>query len=404
MPPITSLPFQNPALHPLHKVTVLQIIPGDEVTPALRAAIDVAAALNAVGARALVACTDRLKGELQAKGGIFLPLPARSNNPLTIALTVRRLARLIDVERADIVHVRSPELGWIAYGATRLTTTPLVTCFGAGDEGRNGIAARYNSVLARGDLVLAESNFAAGLAAKHYAQKTGKIRVVPRGIDCQIFAPGAVAPARVEEVRRRWKVAPHEQVVLLPAPMSPGSGHKILIEAAGLLSRSGLAGVKFILSISSRETAACGRAIDRAIAGEGLQGIAYRASHCDTPAALLAAATAIIPATSPHALGEAALQAQAMGTPVIASNLGAAPEIILTPPMVPEFSRTGFLAPPGDAPSLALTIANVLMLGATARSSLASRAIAHVEARYSAARMCAEILKAYADVRRGAVT
>ncbi len=404
MPPITSLPFQNRALHPLHKVTVLQIVPGDEVTPSSRAAIAVAAALSAVGARALVACTDRLKGELQAKGGIFLPLPARSNNPLTMALSVRRLARLIEAERADIVHVRSPAFGWIAYGATKLTKTALVTCFGPGYEGRNAIAARYNSVLTRGDLVLAESNFAAGLAAKHCPQNAGKIRVIPRGIDCLVFAPSAVAPARVEEVRRQWKVAPHEQVVLIPAPICPGSGHNILVEAARLLSRSGLSGVKFILSSGNRDTAARGRDIDRAIARGGLQGIAYRSSHGDMPAALLAATIVVIPATSPRAFGEAAIQAQAMGTPVIAANLGAAPEIILAPPVAMESSRTGFLVPPGDAPALALTIANVLMLGPTGWSNLASRAIAHVETRYSATRMCAEILKAYGDVRRGGVT
>ena len=173
MPSITSLPFHDSVRHPLDKVTVLQIVPGNEVMPSSRAAIDVAAALSAVGARALVACTDRLKGELQAKGGIFLPFPLRSKNPLTMALRVRRLARLIEAERADIVHVSSRALGWIAYGATRLTKTPLVTSFGSSYEGCNPIAVRYNSVLARGDMVLVESNFAADLVAKHYPSAAG---------------------------------------------------------------------------------------------------------------------------------------------------------------------------------------------------------------------------------------
>jgi glycosyltransferase involved in cell wall biosynthesis len=400
MPSITSLPFHDSVRHPLDKVAVLQIVPGNEVMPSSRAAIDVAAALSAVGARALVACADRLKGELQAKGGIFLPFPLRSKNPLTMALRVRRLARLIEAERADIVHVSSRALGWIAYGATRLTKTPLVTSFGSSYEGCNPIAVRYNSVLARGDMVLVESNFAADLVARHYPSAAGRIRVIHRGIDCQVFAPSAVAPARVEEVRRQWKVAPHEQIVLVSGPTRFGSGHKILVEAARLLLRSGLSGVKFILSSDNREPVACGRDIDRAIAQEGLQGIMYRAGHCDMSAALLAATIVVMPATGPRDLGEAAVNAQAMGTTVIAANLGAAPEIILAPPAVAESSRTGFLVPPGDAPALAVTIASVLTLGATAGSRLSSRAIEHVEARYSTARMCAETLKAYVDVRR----
>jgi len=111
MPTIVNLPFRNSGLHPLNKVSVLQIIPGSEITPSARAALDVAAALSAVGARALVACTGQLRGELQAKGGIFLPIPSRSKNPVTMALSVRRLARVIEAERANVVHVRSRAMG-----------------------------------------------------------------------------------------------------------------------------------------------------------------------------------------------------------------------------------------------------------------------------------------------------
>lgn len=397
---MTSLAFRDRGLHPLNKVSVLQIIPGTGVTRQARAALDVAAALSAAGARALVACTDQLRGELQAKGGIFLPLPWHSKNPLTMALSVRRLARLIEAEHADIVHARSRAMGWIAYGATRLTKTPFVTSFGSGWVSCNPVALRYNSVLARGDLVLAESSFAAGLAAKHHSPAAKRIRIVHQGLDCRVFAPSAVEPARVEKLRRQWKVAQHENIVLLPAPVLPGSGHKILIEAAGLLSRSGLTGVKFILTSSKEEAAPLGRDIDRAIAHEGLQGLMYGARQHDMPAAFLAASIVVLPATGTGGLGEAAIQAQAMGTPVIAANLGAAPEYILAPPSVLESVRTGYLVPPNDAPALAVAIANALTLGATAGGKLSSRAIAHAETSFSAGRMCAETLNAYVDVRR----
>ena len=157
MPQVFSLPFKDRAAHPLAGVTVLQIIPGLELNPMARGAIEIAAALGAAGARALVACAGgRMKGELQAKGGVFVPFPSRTKNPFAMALNMRRLARLIAAENADIVHVRSRALAWVAYGATRLTKTPFVTTFPSVREGSNPIARRYNSVLARGDVVLAE--------------------------------------------------------------------------------------------------------------------------------------------------------------------------------------------------------------------------------------------------------
>ena len=102
-----------------------------------------------------------MTGELQAKGGIFVPFPSRTKNPLAMTLNMRRLAQLIAAERADIVHVRSRALAWVAYGATRMTKTPLVTTFHSGCQGSNPVTLRYNSVLARGDVVLADLGFAA---------------------------------------------------------------------------------------------------------------------------------------------------------------------------------------------------------------------------------------------------
>jgi glycosyltransferase involved in cell wall biosynthesis len=385
-------------VHPLSGATVLQIVPRLEAGPAARAAIDIAEALSAVGARALVACAGgSLTGELQAKGGVFLPFPARAKNPLAMALNMRRLARLIAAERVDIVHARSRALAWVAYGATRLTKTPFVTSFYSACEGSNPVSLRYNSVLARGDVVLADTRFSAEVAAKLHGRGE-EIRIVHQGLDCQVFSPGMVTPARVQAVRQLWEAAPHERVVLLPSTPVPGSGHRVLIEAARLLSQSGLTGVKFILAGGSQDGGSLDREIDRAVARAGLETIMRRACHRDIPAALLAASAVTVPATKPRAFGIAAVQAQAMGTPVVAANLGAAPEIVLAPPTVRESSRTGFLVPPGDAPALAVAIATVLGLGATAAGELSAQAIKHAGT-FSVERMCAGTLEAYADAR-----
>jgi glycosyltransferase involved in cell wall biosynthesis len=189
--------------------------------------------------------------------------------------------------------------------------------------------------------------------------------------------------------------------VLMPGAISPGSGHKVLIEAARLLFRSGLSGVKFILASDNGESGALGRDIDRAIARAGLEGIIYRAGHNDVPAALLAASTVVVPATEARAFGMAATQAQAMGTPVVAADVGPAAEIILAPPKVTDSSRTGFLVPAGDPAALAVAIARVLSLGATAGGRLSARAMEHAEKRFSVERMRAETLEAYADAGHG---
>jgi len=257
---------------------VLQVIPDLEVISTARAAIDIAAALGAAGARALIACEGgRMNGRAASQWRRLRAISSRTKNPLAMALNTAPPCASHRGGKCDIVHVRSRALAWVAYGATRMTKTPLVTTFHSGCQDSNPITMRYNSVLARGDAVLADSNFTAALAGKLYGPAAGKIRVVHQGLDCRMFAPDMVTPARVQDVRRLWKVAPHEQIVLLAAPASHASGHKILIAAARLLSRSGLTGVKFILACERKESA-FDRDIDRAIAREGLQ------ASCTAPA------------------------------------------------------------------------------------------------------------------------
>jgi hypothetical protein len=114
MPQVFSLPFKDRVAYPLSDVTVLQ------------------------------------SGELQPKGGVFVQFPSRTKNPFAMALSVRRLARLLAAENADMVHARSRASAWVAYGATLLTKTPFVTAFPSVYQGSEPIALRYNSGLARG--------------------------------------------------------------------------------------------------------------------------------------------------------------------------------------------------------------------------------------------------------------
>src|SRR5207245_1997684 len=111
-------------------VTVLQIIPMLEAGGAERTTLDIAAALTDAGARALVATQGgRLVGELQARGGLWLPFPAASKNPLRIWRNAGRLVRLANQENVDIIHARSRAPAWSGYLAARRLRVPFVTTY-----------------------------------------------------------------------------------------------------------------------------------------------------------------------------------------------------------------------------------------------------------------------------------
>jgi glycosyltransferase involved in cell wall biosynthesis len=260
--------------------------------------------------------------------------------------------------------------------------------------------------MARGDVVIANSHYTADLIRRtHPDQAGGRISVIHRGTDLAAFTPSAVAAARVESLRRAWNVAPHERVVLLAARLTAWKGQRVLIEAAARLRDLGLTDFAVVLAGDPQGRTAYERELDALIETRGLSGIVRRVGHCtDMPAAFRAASVVAVPSVEPEAFGRSAVEAQALGIPVVVSDLGAVPETVLAPPDVEPGQRTGWRVPPGDAVALAEALKDALSLGASARDGLARRAQAHVEANFSLDRMIEGTLNVYADLLNRAKT
>jgi glycosyltransferase involved in cell wall biosynthesis len=194
-------------------------------------------------------------------------------------------------------------------------------------------------------------------------------------------------------------VAPDERIVLLPGAFGPGEGQDLLIDSVRLLAANGLWGVKFILTGDIERRSGKARELERSIEKADLRNIVFICPiPDDRPAAVLAAALVVLPATQTEASDRGAIEAQAMGTPLIVADIGALSETVLAPPGVDSVSRTGWLVPPNDPVALASAIGTVLNLGASTRESLGQRARAHIEKRYSRIRACTETLYVYEDL------
>jgi glycosyltransferase involved in cell wall biosynthesis len=399
---MTRAPSRFPAeVGVLAGARILQIIPELDAGGAERTAVDVAEALAAAGARALVATEGgRLVGELQAKGGHWIQFPAASKNPARMAVNVLRLMALCRREGVQLIHARSRAPAWVALGAARRLRLPFVTTYHGSYSGRTSVKVLYNSVMARGDAVIANSHYTAGLIRRLHAAEAGdRVRVIHRGTDLAVFNPLAVGAARVEAVRRAWGGAPHERVILLAARLTAWKGHRVLIEATARMRDQGIPDIAVVLAGDPQGRAAYERELDALIAARGLDGIVRRVGHCtDMPAAFRAASAVAVPSVEPEAFGRSAVEAQALGTPVVVSDLGAVPETVLAPPDVTTGQRTGWRVPPGDAAALATALTEALALGASARDALARRGRAHVEANFSLERMVGDTLGVYADL------
>ena len=384
--------------HNLVGYTILQIVPDLQSGGAERACVDIAAALSSAGARSLVASAGgRMVSELQAKGGIWTPFPAATKNPLKMALNISRLARLLREEGVDLVHVRSRAPAWVAYYAAQRAGVRFVTTYHSSYGAASPIKQRYNAIMARGDVVIANSEYTSKRIREHYPAASDRIAVIPRGIDLNKFTPTHVDSARVERLRQQWGVAAYERVLLMPARLSARKGHETLIEALKILLTNDAAKDLKVILAGDAHSRAFRKNLEAQIARAGLGAVMQCVGYCDDmPAAYLAAACVVAPAIVPEAFGRVGVEAQAMGAPVIISDIGAAPEIVRAPPDVPAHRTTGWRVPPANPEALAQAITTVLSMKASARDLLSRQARDHAQARFSVEKMQRATLEVYA--------
>ena len=370
-----------PSSPPRRAVTVLQIIPTLVTGGAERATIDIAAALAARGDRALVASEGgRLVDELRSVGGEFVRMPLSWKNPVMLLANARRLAALIAAERVDIVHVRSRAPAWSTFLACRRTGVPFVTTYHGIYGETNALKRLYNSVMVRGAAVIANSRYTAELIRVRYRTAAEKIAIIPRGTDLDRFDPKNVDPARRNSLRQAWRIGRDKRIVLNLARLTGWKGQRVLIEAAALPPLAGRADTMLVLAGDAQGRDQYRLELERLIETRGLEERVRIVGHCDdAPAALALADIAIVASTEPEAFGRTAIEAAAMGVPVVATALGATEETVLAPPAVTPAERTGWLVRPGDATALAEAIGEALRLPAPERILLGARARRHAE-------------------------
>ena len=370
---------------------ILQVIPSLSAGGAERTTVDVAAALTRAGFEALVASSGgRMAHELNSAGAKLIPLPLDTKAPHNLLSNAYRLRDLIRARNVVLVHARSRAPAWSALWAARMARVPFVTTYHGIYNASNPLKRFYNSVMARADAVIANSQWTADHVSSEYRFTPKNLTVIPRGIDMTRFDPASVAPERVARLRKAWGAQDSDIVVLLPGRLTRWKGQLVLLDALTRLKHeSRLDHIRAVLAGDPQRRFDYENTLRRSISANGLGHYVTIPGHTeDMPAAYLAADIVVSASTDPEAFGRVAAEASAMGRPVIATNHGGSRETVIQ-------GVSGVLVPPGDAKALADAIATIASLDAGARAVIGREGRAHIAARYTVERMCADTIALY---------
>lgn len=378
--------------------TILQIIPQLDTGGAELSAIEITEAIVRAGGRALVATEGgRLQARITECGGEIIPFPAATKNPLRMLANARALARLVASEGVDLLHARSRAPAWSALLAARNSRKPFVTTYHGAYAERGRLKRLYNSVMARADCVIANSEFTSDLVRRRYGTPDTRIRVIHRGVNLAAFDPERCPEAKVAALRQSWGVPDDRPIVLQAARLTGWKGQRVTIEAVAALKSSGRLGrVAVVLAGDAQGRDGYADALRALVDRHGLEDVVRFPGHVsDMATAFRAAHVAVIASTEPEAFGRTATEAQAMGCPVIATDIGAPRETVLPSDTGRSTPGTGWLVPPGDAGALADGLAKALALSPEARAEMGAAARRNVEQRFTLDRMRLATLEVY---------
>ena len=378
--------------------TLLQVIPDLDTGGAEQTTLDVAEAVVKAGGRAVVASHGgRMVADLEARGGVLAPMPVQSKNPMVMLANRGRLIDLIEREAVDLVHVRSRAPAFATFSAAKAADVPCIATYHGLYSSGNPLKRWYNSVMTRGVLTIANSDFTRGhIIAEHHADPA-RVIAIPRGIDLVRFDPAKVAPERVAGLKARWGIDDSDRRIrfLLAGRLTRWKGQALAIQAAARLKAMGTADFLVILAGDDQGRSGYRHELEAAIAKAGLTEQVRLVGHCDDmPAAYLAADIALAPSLEPEAFGRTAVEPQAMGRPIIAADHGGQHETV-------EPGRTGWLVPPGDAEALAQAMAEAIAAGPDRRVAMGEAGMARARRLYSVEAMCQATLDVYATVLGG---
>ena len=317
---------------------------------------------------------------------------AASKNPLTIRKNTGLIEKIVDEERVSLIHARSRAPGWSAYVAANRTDTPFVTTYHGAYSGRSGLKKRYNSVMARGDLVIANSKWTAAHIIDVHHTDPKRIITIPRGVDFDAFDPAKVTAARVRELKSAWQIEERDDrlVFVLPGRLTSWKGQSLALDALGALDSAERQRIHLVLAGDDQGRKGYVTELEDKIIRHKLGGTVSLVGHTnDMPAAYMLADVVVAPSTRPEAFGRVAAEASAMAKPVIVADHGGQRETVIE-------GETGTRAEPGSAPALRACIRTLTNLRPEARTAMGNAGQAYVRQHFSKKQLQTATLNVYA--------
>ena len=379
------------------KINVLQVIPKLGYGGAETGCYDIAHYLpeKECGSFIATAGGELLKFIKKEKVRVF-KLPVHSKNPVLIIFNALILSLIIIFYKINIVHARSRAPAWSCYFACLLTNRTFVTTFHGTYNFKSKFKKFYNSIMLRAKLTIAGSNFIFSHINENYSEyfnDKNKLRVIFRGINVDYYNQKNISILKQEQLKKDWKLNSNKFTILMPGRLTNWKGQVKFIEALNILIEDyNLTNFQAILLGSDQGRKVYKKKLINLVERYNLNKKIKFVNHCkEMPLAYSLADVVVSASIEPEAFGRVAVEAQAMGKPIIASNIGGSKETILN-------KKSGFLYKFDDPRELAKSLNTVIQLTEEELISMGNEGRKNITKKFDVEIMCNANLSEYKKI------
>lgn len=316
-------------------------------------------AFIARGYRMLIACQpDSQLFERASQAGVeTIALVIRKGPSIGAILKTRRI---IKQQKVDLVHTHSSVDAWKCGIAAKLSGIPVVRSRHLSTLIKTSPFS-YFVYMKIADRVITSGQSIKDTMIRRNAMPEQNIVSAPAGIDEKRFTPDIDGSA----IRQHYGFSSSDFVVGIVSVLRSWKGHDDLIDAIKILHNENKSVRLMIVGAGPQE-----QRLKERIEKEALHSFVVLCGHqSDVPAYIAAMDCFVLPSTKNEATSQVLPQAMAMQKPVIATDVGGLPEVVID-------RQTGLLVPAHSATALAQAISWV-HTHAQESAEMAARGRAH---------------------------
>ncbi len=248
--------------------------------------------------------------------------------------------------------------------------------------------------MARSDTVIAVSDYMAHLIRTRYHTPENRIAIIHRAFDDTVFDPAKLTPERLSTTRQLLDADGSKPVLMLAGRITPRKAQHHLVSAVGILKQRGAPDVVCVLA-GEIEKPAFKAELEAQAQRLGIAHQLRFPGHVRDVAAAYAISDIALNISEQEGLPRVAIEAQAMGVPMIVSDTGPGREVALTEPDVGPNEASGLRVPYADPKAVADAIETMLAWPPEKRKAHGERGAANVRSRFTLQRLTSKTLAVY---------